>query len=140
MRRISCLKIGILIIMAVSLFAFTNCSFTELTYKQGPAYSKKTKPGPPPWAPAHGRRAKHRYRYYRSDGIYYDSGRSIYFFYRDGRWRISVSLPTGVIINVNDYITLEMDDDKPYKYHSEVKKKYPPGQKKKKYKKKKKKD
>ncbi len=137
MHRISCLKTGILIIVAMSLFAFTNCSFTELTYKQEPAYSKKAKPGPPPWAPAHGRRAKYRYRYYRSAKIYYDSGRAIYFFYRDGRWRMSVSLPIGVMINVNDYTTLEMDHDKPYKYHSEVKKKYPPGQKKKKKKKRK---
>ncbi len=37
--------------------------------------------GPPPWAPAHGYRAKHRYRYYPSAEIYFDLGRGIYFYY-----------------------------------------------------------
>ena len=35
-------------------------------------------------------------------------------------------------ISVNDFVTLEMETDKPYKYHNEVQKKYPPGQVKKK--------
>jgi hypothetical protein len=39
---------------------------------------------------------------------------------------------------VNDYVTLEMDSDKPYEYDHEVVKRYPPGKLKKKHKKKKK--
>ena len=50
---------------------------------------------------------------------------------------MSVSLPSRIRIDVNDFVALEMNSDKPYRYHSEVKKKYPPGKVKKKNKKKK---
>ena len=49
------------------------------------------------------------------------------FYYNDGDWHVSVSLPKEIRIDVDDFVALEMDADKPYKYHSEVEKKYPPG-------------
>ena len=94
-----------------------------------PRYEKQT---PPPWAPAHGHRAKHVYRYYPSNSIYFDTGRSLYFYYRNGTWTASASLPGGLRISVNDYVTLDMDTDRPYTYHGDVRKRYPPGQMKKK--------
>jgi hypothetical protein len=94
-----------------------------------PAYEKG---GPPPWAPAHGYRAKHRYRYYPSSRVYYDEGRRTYFYYSNGRWQVSVSLPSSIHIDAKDYVYLEMDTDKPYEWNHEVVKKYPPGQMKKK--------
>jgi len=84
-------------------------------------------PGPPPWAPAHGYRAKHRYHYYPDSGVYFDTGRGVYFYYGDGRWRVSVSLPTRFRIHLGDYVTLEMDSARPYEYHDEVMRRYPPG-------------
>ena len=119
-----------------------NCNGTRIIVEKGtPNKSSQSKPyaikGPPPWAPAHGYRAKHKYRYYPSSRIYYDTGREIYFYYKNGDWRVSVSLPVGIRIDVNDYVTLEMNADKPYRYHSEVEKKYPPGKVKNKKKKKK---
>ena len=87
--------------------------------------------GPPPWAPAHGRRAKYHYRYYPSSYVYFDVGRRLYFYYDAGNWRVAVSLPSRVQIDFDDYVTLGMDTDKPYKYHSEVVKRHPPGQQKK---------
>jgi hypothetical protein len=92
--------------------------------------------GPPPWAPAHGYRAKHKYRYYPDARVYYDTGRKVYFYWRDGKWRVSVSLPASIRLSVGDYVTLEMDSERPYHYHDEVVKRYPPGQLKKKHKKK----
>jgi len=89
-----------------------------------PAYEK----GPPPWAPAHGYRAKYQYRYYPSSYVYYDTGRGLYFYYEGGDWRVGVSLPSHIHIAVGDYVTLEMDTDRPYRYHSDVVKRYPPGQ------------
>jgi hypothetical protein len=80
--------------------------------------------GPPPWAPAHGYRAKHRYRYYPDSEVYYDYG--------GGRWRVSVSLPRGIRLEAGEYVTLEMDTEKPYRHHGEVRRHYPPGQLKKK--------
>lgn len=92
----------------------------------GPAYEE----GPPPWAPAHGHRAKHMYRYYPYHGIYFEEKTGIYFYMSDGRWHTSVSLPVSIRITVNDFVTLEMDSESPYEYHNDVVKKYPPGQQK----------
>lgn len=38
--------------------------------------------GPPPWAPAHGYRAKHSYHYYPSAEVYFDTGRGSTFISR----------------------------------------------------------
>jgi hypothetical protein len=93
----------------------------------GPAYEE----GPPPWAPAHGNRAKHSYRYYPYHGIYFEQQTGVYFYMADGRWHTSVSLPVSVRITVNDFVTIDMDSDRPYEYHNDVVKRYPPGQQKK---------
>jgi hypothetical protein len=87
-------------------------------------------PGPPPWAPAHGYRAKHHYRYYRDAQVYFDTGRSLYFYLSGGTWRSSVRLPSTISI-AGSYVELDMDADLPYKYHKDVKRHYPPGQMKK---------
>ena len=99
----------------------------EPTYRPGPPEEK----GPPPWAPAHGYRAKYRYHYHPSSHIYYDLGRRLYFYYDGGSWQVSVALPARIHIDINDYVTLEMYTGKPYDYHSEVVKRYPPGHEKK---------
>jgi len=88
--------------------------------------------GPPPWAPAHGYRAKYRYHYYPSSYVYYDLGRKLYFYYDGGNWQVSVSLPARIHIDIDDYVTLEMNTGRPYDYHSEVVERYPPGHEKKK--------
>jgi len=69
----------------------------EPTYRHAPPPPEETGPprghGPPPWAPAHGYRAKYRYHYYPSSYVYYDLGRKLYFYYDGGNWQVSVSLP-----------------------------------------------
>jgi hypothetical protein len=89
-----------------------------------------TSQGPPPWA--HGSRAQHHYRYYPYYSIYFDEQRGVYYYLSDARWQMSVSLPSYIQITVNDFVTLDMDTDKPYEYHNDVVKRYPPGQEKKK--------
>jgi hypothetical protein len=64
--------------------------------------------------------------------VYYDTGRGVYFYYDGGKWQGSVSLPASIRIDVGDYVTLKMDTDEPYRYHSDVEKRYPPGRQKKK--------
>ena len=123
----------------IFLMTISGCKSTEVVFRTGPdgKYSKQERPpsrknGPPPWAPAHGYRAKNRYRYYPSSQVYYDENRGNYIYYNNGKWEVSVSLPNRIHINLTDHVTLEMDTDQPYKYHSEVTDKYPPGQLKKK--------
>ena len=88
--------------------------------------------GPPPWAPAHGNRAKHMYRYYPYYGIYFEERTGAYFYMSNGEWHSSASLPVSVRIAVNDFVMLDMDSDRPYQYHNDVVKRYPSGQHKKK--------
>lgn len=91
---------------------------------------KGEKNGPPAHAPAHGYRAKHHYRYYPDASVYYDTAKDVYFYLDNDSWRISVSLPSSIRLG-STYVSLELDTDKPYKYHHEHKVKYPPGKMKK---------
>ncbi len=94
--------------------------------------------GPPPHAPAHGYRAKYQYHYYPSAYVYFDVTRNVYFYLEGSAWRTAVVLPAvyrGKIREV-EYVTIDMDDDRPYSHFEEHKKKFPPGQLKKKAKKK----
>jgi hypothetical protein len=95
---------------------------------QQPPVAKK---GPPPWAPAHGHRAKYKYLYFPECPAYYDTDRSVYFYIEGANWVVSVSLPDRLSMKVGEHVVLEMDTDKPYTYYNDHKKKYPPGQAKK---------
>lgn len=111
------------------LFATVGCQSASVMIGRHPGYhgGAHVKEGPPPWAPAHGYRAKHRYLYYPSSYVYFDTERKLYFYYNAGGWQVSVGLPTGICINADDYVTLEMDTGEPYKFHQDVVKRYPPG-------------
>ena len=85
----------------------------------------KAKGGPPPWAPAHGYRAKYQYRYWPGSQVYFDSGRGMYFYYSGGSWQAGVSLPGGIHLS-GGYVNLDMDAAKPYKWHKDVIQRYPP--------------
>lgn len=130
----------VLVLVFGLVFIFIGCQGTKVVIESEP-FPKKASPaykkgGPPPWAPAHGYRAKHKYRYYQASRVYYEKERGAYFYYNDGKWQVSASLPSYIRVDVNDYVTLEMDTDKPYEYNHDVVKRYPPGQLKKKHKKK----
>jgi hypothetical protein len=96
---------------------------------------EKEKPGPPHHAPAHGYRAQYAYYYYPTTYVYFDTSRKIYFYLEGSNWRVSASLPSDILIRLDDPVTIEMDSDKPYTEFEVHKAKYPPGQMKKKKKK-----
>jgi hypothetical protein len=78
---------------------------------------------PYPWSPAHSNRAKYHYRYYPSLYVYFDIDRNLYFYPEGGKWKRGESYPYGR--QHSGFIPLDMDTDKPYKWHSEVEKRYP---------------
>jgi hypothetical protein len=127
------MKLSLLLVGMVSLFLMVSgCHHSGVVVEEGPVYTPApAESGPPPWAPAHGYRAKHRYYYYPASYVYFDIGRKLYFHFDGGQWRASVSLPAGIHIEAGDYVALDMDTDRPYTYHSDVAKRYPPGQAKK---------
>ena len=102
---------------------------------QAEGYSQKKKGGPPAHAPAHGYRAKHQYRYYASRSVYYDTQRRLYFYLKGENWEIGATLPNSLRVGLGDFVSIELDTDKPYTHHQEHRKKYPPGKAHKKHKK-----
>lgn len=82
--------------------------------------------GPPPWAPAHGRRAKEtvRYYYYPGAGVYYNVSTRSYFYLNGGSWQVAMSLPPSVVIDSGDYVSLTLDTDRPYLFYEDHKVKY----------------
>ncbi len=116
---------SVFLVLTLSFLA-TGCSLS--LRERAPIYrTAQHEPGPPPWAPAHGQRAKHHYYYYPDSGVYFDVVRKLYFHPYAGSWRASASLPSGIQISAGNYVQLDMDSDKPYLHHSEVEKRYPPG-------------
>ena len=86
------------------------------------------KKGPPPWAPAHGRRGRmYSYRYYPSSYVYFEASRGLYFYFSDGRWQSGISLPGGIHIDVGDFVSIELESERPYDHFVEHRQAYPPG-------------
>jgi hypothetical protein len=131
-RKKVCL-LGIFFLVVSFIVSIAGCVVVPHPAMRAPApeqdYSDDE--GPPPWAPAHGYRAKHHYRYYPYHHVYFDDQQGVYFYLSNGRWITAVSLPPTIRITINEFVTLDMDDDQPYRYHRDVEKRYPPGQAKK---------
>jgi hypothetical protein len=136
-------RLMFLLVSALFLFSISGCKTTgggvAFEWGQGNGHGhhhKVKKGGPPPHAPAHGYRAKYKYRYYPSCSVYYDAYRQLYFYLEGPEWRVSASLPYAIQSGLGGHVSVEMDADKPYIYYEDHKRKYPPGQNKKKNKKK----
>ena len=114
-------------VFAITVFSWTGCTLQT----GGVVVEEKSKGGPPPHAPAHGYRAKHNYYYYPASYVYFDVTRKMYFYMEGGIWRTTISLPDSIRVKLGDYVTIDMDDDEPYRDFENHKKKYPPGQMKK---------
>lgn len=70
---------------------------------------------PPPWAPAHGWRAKHRYVYYPSAEVYYAPESRMWFWLGGNGWQAGVNLPVALqgYVNVGG-VNISLDVDRPY--------------------------
>ena len=70
---------------------------------------------PPPWAPAHGWRAKHQYVYYPSAEVYYAPDTRMWFWLGGGGWQAGISLPVALqgYVRVGG-VNIALDVDRPY--------------------------
>ncbi len=88
----------------------------------------KGKPkGPPPWAPAHGYRAKTKQVYFPEHNFYFDVQKNVYIYFSGDKWQVSAKLPSlyaGFDLKVAVKVELELDTDSPQKYNAEHKVKY----------------
>jgi hypothetical protein len=81
--------------------------------------------GPPPWAPAHGRRAKYTYQYYPGLQVYFDPVRAHYFWFSSGTWLSGPELPPELVLPETGFVTLGMDVREPFQFHGEVVLRFP---------------
>ncbi|UII19403.1 hypothetical protein [Fulvivirga ligni] len=94
-------------------------------------YKGKSKQnGPPPWAPAHGYRAKTRYVYFKDHDVYYDHERGVYISLSGKGWKVEAKLPDvlqKIDLNTTARIDLDFDGLDPQRLHKEHMKLYPKG-------------
>lgn len=93
------------------LFLFAFLVFSENSFSQGP----------PPWAPAHGYRAKTRYVYFPDQNMYYDLNARNYIYLSGTNWVVRATLPKLFIgINLGNSAQIELDfvGDRPYQYNA----------------------
>ena len=76
--------------------------------------------GPPPHGHALGYRAKHRYWYYTSKEVHYDTGRRLYFYIEGGLWKSGLSLPDHLGVDLGGFQRLEIYSDTPYAHHEKI--------------------
>ena len=77
--------------------------------------------GPPPWAPAHGYRAKTRHIYFPQYNMYYDMDRSSYLYLNGRNWAVSATLPNiyvGINLGRAAQIQLNYAGYDPYRYNN----------------------
>ncbi len=85
---------------------------------------------PPPWAPAHGHRAKkhkekhaYRYYYYPEQQVYYSEVKRGYYYIDRGAWLFSPTIPTR--IRLGRYVNVDLETPIPYTQHTYIEKTYP---------------
>ncbi len=87
-----------------------------LALAAGAAFAK-----PPPWAPAHGERARHHYVYYPNGEIYYAPQRRMWFWLSASGWQAGVSLPMALRAYVRvGGVDIDLETTHPYARHAEV--------------------
>lgn len=80
---------------------------------------------PPPWAPAHGYRAKqHAYVYYPARAIYYAPETRTWFWISGGNWQFGAVLPLEYRPYTTGGISITLDAARPYEQHAYVVERY----------------
>ncbi len=124
MRNIS---IGTIITGIIVVFLFTGSANGQSQGKGNKKDKSQKEVGPPPWAPAHGYRAKTRYTYFTQQNFYYDNNRGLYIYMSGKNWQVSANIPEifkGANLTAAVKVDLDFSGDDPQKYNSDHKAKY----------------
>lgn len=125
-------KFILLSIFCVVLIFIVN---TESALAQGKAKGKhktkyKKETGPPPWAPAHGYRAKTRYVYFTEHNFYYDNNQGVYIYMSGKNWEVSATIPSlfkNIDLTGAVKIDLDLEADDPQRYNAKHLKEFKKG-------------
>lgn len=121
----------LLALAAALAWPMTGCETVRIGSERGPYGIDRTAeyqardPGPPPWAPAHGFRRKMAYRYYFDSEVYYSPARDQWVWVENGDWRVGRRLPEFIEGNLGDYVRIDLEADRPWEYHGQIREYYP---------------
>jgi hypothetical protein len=83
---------------------------------------------PPPWAPAHGYRAKqapeYQYVYYPAQQVYYAPASGTWFWMNGGNWQAGVNLPVQYHATIGNGVSVALHSSRPYVEHVYVEEHY----------------
>ncbi len=80
---------------------------------------------PPPWAPAHGYRAKlHHYIYYPRHEVYYAPSSQLWFWLDGGSWRAGAGLPSRIVVAGSPGVSVVLGTARPYEMNTYVVERY----------------
>ena len=117
-------------LVLIALVGMIGLTFISINSSQAQSNKKvhvkqKKEKDPPPWAPAHGYRAKTRYVFFKDYDMYYDQQRKIYVYLKNGNWELGASIPAflqSVDLNAAIKIDIELESDQPEQHFKEHKK------------------
>lgn len=66
-----------------------------------------------------GQAKKYGYRYWPEQRVFYSPERGLWFWLSAGKWRMGARLPSRLTVG-DDYVSLTMGVDKPYRWDAEV--------------------
>ena len=83
---------------------------------------------PPPWAPAHGYRAKqarpYHYVYYPAQQVYFSPEQHMWFWMSGSNWQFGVNLPARYQVVQTSGIAVTLASERPYREHVYVEEHY----------------
>jgi hypothetical protein len=123
-----------------NLFIFSLTIFMVFTGIQTYAYGAEQKvvtervfkKDPPPWAPAHGKRAKVRYYYIPELEVYYDLVGARFAYWGGSGWMFAANLPSrysSYNLHRGNIVVMDYTGANPWHNHKTYKVKYPKGYK-----------
>ncbi len=94
----------------------------------GLSFGMPARAEPPPWAPAHGYRAKqtreYQYVYYPAQQVYYAPQTNSWFWLNGGSWQAGVNLPSRYRVSTSGGVSVMLYSAQPYVEHVYVEEHY----------------
>lgn len=118
------------LVLTILLVAGNSQEIVAQGKGKGKGEVAKKENGPPPWAPAHGYRAKTRYVYFSEYDVYYDHDRGVYISIGGNNWQVTAKLPSilaGVDLKAAVKIDLDFSGDDPQRNNKDHRLKFKKG-------------
>ncbi len=101
------------------------CAMVNLTNLKQISAQNVVYQGSSNWAPLDSYYDRVTYRYYPDARVYYDPAHDLYYYYYNGRWYSSTTLPAYIQRALGSYVLVDLDGNDPRYYDPVVTNRYP---------------